>query len=36
MTPYEATMTVPLAVIRRGKTPHPEDKPIGTLTRGTG
>jgi len=33
-TPYEATVTVPLAVIRRGKTPRPEDKPIGTLTRG--
>lgn len=33
-TPYEATVAVPLAVIRRGKTPRPEDKPIGTLTRG--
>ena len=34
-TPYEATVAVPLVVIRRGTTPHPEDRPIGTMTRGT-
>lgn len=33
--PYEATVAVPLVVIRRGTTPHPEDRPIGTMTRGT-
>lgn len=32
--PYEATVVVPLVVIRRGATPNPEDKPIGTMTRG--
>lgn len=33
-TPYEATVAVPLVVIRRGKVPHPEDKPIGTIASG--
>ena len=33
-TPYEATVVVPLVVIRRGATPNPEDKPIGTMARG--
>lgn len=33
-TPYEATVAVPLVVIRRGKTPRPKDKPIGTMARG--
>ena len=32
--PYEATVTVPLVVIRRGTVPRPEDKPIGTMARG--
>lgn len=32
--PYEATVAVPLVVIRRGKTPRPKDKPIGTMARG--
>ncbi len=33
-TPYEATVAVPLVVIRRGTAPRPEDKPIGTMARG--
>lgn len=33
-TPYEATVAVPLVVIRRGTVPRPEDKPIGTMARG--
>lgn len=33
-TPYEATVAVPLVVIRRGSVPRPEDKPIGTVTSG--
>lgn len=32
--PYEATVAVPLVVIRRGTVPRPEDKPIGTMARG--
>ena len=32
--PYEATVTVPLVVIRRGTVPRPEDKPIGTMAKG--
>ncbi len=32
--PYEAAVAVPLVVVRRGTTPRPEDKPIGTMAKG--
>ena len=30
----EAAVAVPLVVVRRGTTPRPEDKPIGTMAKG--
>lgn len=33
--PYEAAVTVPLLVVRKGSHPIPLDKPVGTLTKGT-
>lgn len=33
--PYEAVVTVPLLVVRKGAHPIPSDKPVGTLAKGT-
>ncbi len=33
--PYEAAVTVPLLVVRKGSHPIPSDKPIGPLTKET-